>query len=74
MHHFDGEKNFFNYNSDLSGDVEVGTNGLRMTFKINARDLLDFLADVVRNRRIAALEDAAPDEILFDTKGPADDR
>ena len=56
-------KTEFNFNSDLSGNVEIrADDGPR--FSVPAKHLLQFAAEIVRRQRIAALESAHDAEIL----------
>lgn len=53
----------FNYNSDLSGDIQIITpNG--DVVAIPADDFVDFAAFLVRRAKIAAIESATTAEIL----------
>ncbi len=67
-HTFEGpsKKTRFHYNSDLSGDVSIHVddeNGLR-ALNVPGEDLLAFVADYVRGRKISALEDAEWHEVF----------
>lgn len=72
MHTFPAKSVTFHHNSDLSGDVwldvksevEVHENGVK-TVKVAGKDILAFVADYVRNQRIAALEQADTDTLLL---------
>lgn len=54
----------FTYSSDMSGDVEVMLLEDKSTMMVPGADLLAFMAEVVRLRRIAELETASDEEIL----------
>ena len=63
MNHFEGpDGTHFHSNSDLSGDVIISENGVQ--YRVPGRDLLAFVANYVRDERIAALEHASDEEIL----------
>lgn len=53
----------FNFNSDMSGDVLIQV-GDRQTCAVPGGHLLLFMAEIIRRRRIEALEDADSDELL----------
>ena len=56
-------KTEFNFNSDLSGNVEiVAPSGSRLS--IPCKHLLAFAAEVVRRDKTSALEDASDQQIL----------
>lgn len=57
----------FHYNLDLSGDVEIREHGLpdnAWGLKIPADALLAFVAEHIRNRKIAELEKASVNKIF----------
>ena len=54
----------FHYNSDLSGDVEIGNLKARTSVKVPGVHLLQFVASIVRQRRISDLENTEWPEIL----------
>jgi hypothetical protein len=61
----------FNHNGDLSGDTLIVVEAERMkhvcgvvVVNIPAQDMLDFIADYVRMRKITALEQATSEELL----------
>lgn len=60
---FNHSKGYVIYNSDLSGDVTI-INEHREQLAVSGPMLLSFVANHVRNRRIAALEQAEDWEIL----------
>lgn len=57
-----GERTTFHYNSDLSGAVEIVCGGERM--RVPGHALIEFIANYVRNERIAELEQQSPRSIL----------
>lgn len=56
------ERTVFNYNSDLSGDVEIDCDGA--TIHVPGEALFAFIAEYVRRERIAAIENASDDKVL----------
>ena len=65
MRTFNGNSCIIHYNSDLSGDVEIvtGINGDRKV-SVSGKDLLDFVANHVRDKMISQLENASTEDIL----------
>ncbi len=80
MHFFKGSKGtIINYNSDLSQilvtvdnrDVETSGDDVKFQFpegyqviNIDGDDLLEFMAEHIRRRKIAALDDMTPEELV----------
>jgi len=66
MHTFKGsQRTVFHYNSDMSGDVTViDKNDTNKEFKIPALDILEFVAEFVRNQHIAKFEQMDVHELL----------
>lgn len=54
----------FAFNSDGSGDAEILTRAEQAPLQVPVDDLLAFVAELVRHRRIAEFEDATPEELL----------
>ena len=65
MHTFLHGDTRFNYNSDLSGEVRIVSQGAggHEDVQIPGEALLAFVAHYVRNRRISALEDAGDNDM-----------
>ena len=65
MHTFLHGDTRFHYNSDLSGEVRIVSQGAggHEDAQIPGDALLAFTAHYVRNRRISALEDAGDDDM-----------
>lgn len=65
MRTFNGNSCIIYYNSDLSGDVEIvtGINGDKKV-SVSGKDLLDFVANHVRDEMISQLENASTEDIL----------
>jgi len=68
MHTFipPGKRCVFNFNSDLSGNVLIRVSDREI--EVPGDDLLGFIANYVRNRRISQLEQATAEEIFQLTK------
>ena len=60
-----GSKTIFNYNSDLSGDVILINKDTKAEFVVPGKDILEFVANYVRDKNIATIEDMNTEEILF---------
>jgi len=60
------EKTTFHYNSDLSGsiDIAVKTKYNLFELRVPASVLLDFVANWVRNQKVAALEEQSTREVF----------
>lgn len=63
MHHSKQGKTAFNYNSDMSGDVQI-VNEAGVELWVPGRDLLGFMAEWVAMRRIEAIEQMATHDVL----------
>lgn len=63
MHTLTCGKTIFNFNADLSGDVDITTPDGRR-FQVPGGDLVSFVADYVRRQKIEELEQAETLEIL----------
>lgn len=72
-HHFSGRRHYFDFNGDLSGDVQIGCcNGDdQRSAMVDGQDLIAFVAELVRRRKVAAVENASDEEILFGKAGDA---
>lgn len=65
MHTFDGDSCIIVHHSDLSGDMHIKSKlGGGAAMQIKGEDLLHFIADYVRMKKISALEQASAEEIL----------
>lgn len=62
MRTFIGETCVINYNSDMSGLINIQTPTSRLD--ISGDDVLDFIAEFVRSEKISQLENAETKEIL----------
>ena len=59
---FECENSIFHYNSDMSGKVIIISVGNEI--EINGKDILDFVANYVRDRKISMLESEDTNKIL----------
>ena len=64
MHTLELPNTIFHYNSDLSGDVYIVVKSSATTLNVSGADLIVFVAEYVRNHKVAELEDAPIDKIL----------
>lgn len=69
MHTATCGKTNFNFNSDLSGDVVI-TNDAGTTIMVPGGDLVAFVAEYVRQQRIAEIENMTALEVLDLKRGP----
>lgn len=64
MHTFDGKTCRIHYNSDMSGEVHICDKITDKELKVEAQDILDFVAEYVRSQRIGTLEQMSTENIL----------
>ena len=66
MMNFVGENGtIINYNSDLSGQVRiVSAYDTGKELEVSGEDLLEFVAEYVRNKKIASIEQMDTEELL----------
>ena len=64
MHTFDGKSCKIHYNSDMSGEVNICDKITDKELIVEAQDILDFVADYIRNEKIGMLEQMSTDNIL----------
>ena len=69
MHSFEAKKNTFQYNVDGSGDVTIVRHCRDYMenceeFEVPIEDVLDFVANLVRNAKIAEREQADAKDVL----------
>lgn len=67
MHTFNGNSCRIHYNSDMSGEICISDKVSDKEITVNAQDILDFVANYVRNKRIARLERMETETILMGT-------
>ena len=64
MHTFDGKQVRIHYNSDMSGDCFIVNKETGQRVDVSCEDILDFVANYVRNRKIEILEQMGTDDVL----------
>ena len=64
MHTFNGESCTIHYNSDMSGEVIINSKTINKALEIEAKDILDFVADYIRREKISTLENMSTNEIF----------
>lgn len=64
MHTFDGKSCRIHFNSDMSGDIHIWDKDSDKEIKVDGQDILDFVANHVRNEKISKLEQMGTREIL----------
>lgn len=64
MHTFEGKNCRFFYNSDMSGEIYIRDKNSDKELKVESHDILDFVANYIRNQKISKLEDMTTKEIF----------
>jgi len=65
MHTFKGSQGtVFNYNSDMSGDIIISRYSLEGYLNIPSFDILEFVAEFMRNQQISKLKGMDVHELL----------
>lgn len=64
MHTFEGKSCRIHHNSDMSGEVYICDKNSDDELKVEAQDILDFVANYIRAERIEKLEQMNADSIL----------
>lgn len=64
MHTFVGKKTRIHFNYDMSGDCIVMNEETKENIKVSCEDILDFVADYVRDHKIYKLEQMETKDIL----------
>ena len=67
MHTFNGNSCRIHYNSDMSGEVCISGKESDKEITVDAQDILDCVANYVRNKRIARIERMETETILMGT-------
>ena len=67
MHTFNGNNCRIHYNSDMSGEVYISDKISDKEITVDTQDILDFVANYVRNKKIAMLEKMETETILMGT-------
>lgn len=63
-YYYQGDGARFIFNGDLSGGVTITDQRTQQTMEVLGQDLLAFVAEVVRMRKIAAIEQASTETLL----------
>ena len=64
MHTFEGKSCRIHHNSDMSGEVHICDKKSDKELVVDAQDILDFVADYIRAKRIGMLEQMSTENIL----------
>lgn len=64
MHTFNGKSCTIHYNSDFSGEAIIYNKNDHTEIRIDSQDLINFVAEYVRSKRIGRLENMDSDEIF----------
>lgn len=66
MHTFEGKTCRIHHNSDLSGEIIINPyDGGDLEIRVDAQDILDFVADYVKSEKIARIEQMGTKEVLI---------
>lgn len=65
MYTFEGKSCRIHHNSDMSGEVHICDKNSGKELKVEAQDILDFVAEYIRSERIGRLEQMSTDSILY---------
>lgn len=64
MHSYQGKRVVIHHNGDYSGDVIIGKRGEIREFEVPFEDILGLVAEYVRSRKMAQLEDVESGELF----------
>lgn len=64
MHTFEGKSCRIHHNSDMSGEVHISDKNSDKELVVEVQDILDFVADYIRTKKIGMLEQMSTDSIL----------
>lgn len=64
MHTFNGKSRNIHYNSDFSGEAIVYNKNDHTEMRVDSQDLINFVAEYVRSKKVSQLENMNSDEIL----------
>lgn len=64
MHTFKGDKVNIFYNGDYSGEIEIVNKDSRERLKIDFEEILEFVSEYVRNKKIEEIENMDYKDIL----------
>lgn len=64
MHTYESNGFLFHHNSDMNGDVIIVNKNNGEELEVDGEAILDFVANYIRNEKIAKLENSTNKEIL----------
>lgn len=64
MHSFNGKSCTIHYNGDFSGEVIICNKNDHTEMRVDSQDLINFVAEYVRSKKVSQLENMNSDEIL----------
>ena len=64
MHTFNGKSCNIHYNSDFSGEAIIYSKNDNTEMRVELDDLINFVAEYVRSKRVNQLENMNSDDIL----------
>ena len=64
MHTFNGKSCNIHYNSDFSGKAIIYNKNDHTEMCVDSQDLINFVAEYVRSKKVSQLENMNSDEIL----------
>lgn len=64
MHTFNGNSCNIHYNSDFSGEAIIYNKNDNTEICVDSQDLINFVAEYVRSKKVSQLENMDSDEIL----------
>lgn len=64
MHTFNGKSCNIHYNSDFSGEAIIYSKNDHTEMRVDSQDLINFVAEYVRSKKVSQLENMNSDEIL----------
>lgn len=74
MHTFEGKSCRIHFNGDMSGQLIIFDKTTEKEIIINSKDILDFVADYVRNKKMANLEKMETERILIGTENNTEEK
>ena len=64
MHAFNGKSCNIHYNSDFSDETIIYNKNDHTEMRVDSQDLINFVAEYVRSKKVSQLENMNSDEIL----------
>lgn len=64
MHSFNGKSCTMHHNEDFSGEVIICNKNDNTEVHVDTQDLIDFIAEYVRSKKLSLIENMSSDEIL----------